>query len=63
MFDTDNIVGCCEDTDASNELAGCIDDVERGIEPIDLIDLELVPTNIDVAIPETVVGDATALSV
>jgi hypothetical protein len=66
LFDTDNIVGCCEDTDAWDELAGCIDDVERviePIEPIEPIDLELAPTNIESAIPETVVGDATALSV
>ena len=63
MFDTNNIVGCCEGADASDELAGCIDDIERVIEPIELIDLELAPTNIEVAIPETVVGDATALSV
>jgi hypothetical protein len=51
------MVGCCEDSDGSEELAGAIDEVERAVEPVDL---ELTPTNIEVAMLEIVVDDAVA---
>jgi hypothetical protein len=55
-----NMVGCCEDSDGSEELAGAIGEVERAVEPVEPVDLELTPTNIEVAMLEIVVDDAVA---
>lgn len=54
------MVGCGEDTDGSEELAGAIDEVERAIEPVELVDVELTPTSVEVALLEIVVDDAVA---
>jgi hypothetical protein len=46
----DNIFGCWEDADMSKELAGCMAEVERVTKSVELSDIEVTPTKIEVAI-------------